>query len=116
MRVLLVDDHTLVRDALASLLADNNIDVIGEASDGLGALEKAHQLSPDIILEDINMPRRRGVDTTRLVKAEMPQIRITILTTSDDDWQLVAIKNGADGYLDKLFIAEELLYRLSEVT
>ena len=115
MRVLLVDDHALVRDGIASLLEANNIDVIGEAGDGLKALEKARQLNPDIILMDINMPRCNGLEATRLIKAEMPQIKIIILTASDDDYQLGAIKNGADGYLDKLFRAEELLTLLSEV-
>jgi DNA-binding NarL/FixJ family response regulator len=82
MRVLLVDDHTLVRNGIASLLEANNIDVIGEAGDGLEALEKARQLNPDIILMDINMPRCNGLEATRLIKAEMPQIKIIILTAA----------------------------------
>jgi len=116
MRVLLVDDHTLVRGSIASLLTASNIDVIGEAGDGLEALEKARQLNPDIILMDINMPRCNGLEATRLIKAEMPQIKIIILTASDDDNQFGVVKNGADGYLDKLFLTEELLNLLSEVT
>ena len=115
MRVLLVDDHALVRDGIASLLEANNIDVVEEACDGFEALEKARQLNPDIILMDINMPRCNGLEATRFIKAEMPQIKIIILTASGDDYQFGAIKNGADGYLGKLFIAEELLTLLSKV-
>ena len=96
MRVLLVDDHALVRNGIASLLMANNIEVVGEASDGLEALEKARQLKPDIILMDIKMPRCNGLEATRLVKAEMPEIKIIILTVSDDDEDLFeAIKSGA---------------------
>lgn len=115
IRVLLVDDHILVRDSIASLLEANNIDVIGEAGDGLEALEKARQFNPDIILMDINMPRCNGLDATRLIKAEMPHIKIIILAASDDNYPFGAIKNGADGYLHKLFIAEGLISQLSEV-
>lgn len=116
MRVLLVDDHTLVRNGIGSLLRARNIDVIGEAGDGLEALEKARQLRPDIILMDIKMPRCNGLEATRLIKAEMPQVKIIILTVSDDDDDLFeAIKSGAGGYLLKNIRAEEFLAFLSGV-
>ncbi len=116
MRVLLVDDHALVRNGIASLLMANNIKVVGEASDGLEALEKARQLKPDIILMDIKMPRCNGLEATRLIKAEMPEIKIIILTVSDDDEDLFeAIKSGAEGYLLKNIRAEEFLALLSGV-
>ena len=116
MRVLLVDDHALVRNGIASLLMANNIDVVGEASDGLEALEMARQLKPDIILMDIKMPRCNGLEATRLIKAEMPEIKIIILTVSDDDEDLFeAIKSGAEGYLLKNIRAEEFLALLSGV-
>ena len=70
MRVLLVDDHTLVRDGIASLLRASNIEVVGEASDGLEAMEKARQLKPDIILMDIKMPHCNGLEATRLIKVK----------------------------------------------
>lgn len=116
MRVLLVDDHPLFRNSIASFLIANNIKVVGEASDGLEAVEKARQLKPDIIFMDIKMPRCNGLEATRLIKAEMPQIKIIILTVSDDDeYQCEAIKSGADGYLLKTFRNQELLTLLSEV-
>ncbi len=116
MKVLLVDDHALVRNGIASLLMANNIDVVGEASDGLEALEKARQLKPDIILMDIKMPRCNGLEATRLIKAEMPEIKIIILTVSDDDEDLFeAIKSGAEGYLLKNIRAEEFLALLAGV-
>ncbi len=116
MKVLLVDDHALVRNGIASLLMANNIDVVGEASDGLEALEKARQLKPDIILMDIKMPRCNGLEATRLIKAEMPEIKIIILTVSDDDEDLFeAIKSGAEGYLPKNIRAEEFLALLAGV-
>lgn len=116
MRVLLVDDHALVRNGITSLLMANNIDVVGEASDGLEALEKARQLKPDIILMDIKMPGYNGLEATRLIKAEMPEIKIIILTVSDDDEDLFeAIKSGAEGYLLKNIRAEEFFALLSGV-
>lgn len=117
MRVMLVDDHALVRNGISSLLMANNVDVVGEAGDGLEALEKARQLKPDIILMDIKMPRCNGLEATRLIKAEMPDIKIVILTVSDDDEDLFeAIKSGAEGYLLKDIKGEEFLSLLSGVT
>ena len=116
MRVLLVDDHALVRNGIASLLVARNIEVVGEASDGLEALHKARELNPDIILMDIKMPRCNGLEATRLIKAEMPQVKIIILTVSDDDEDLFeAIKSGAEGYLSKNIKAEEFYSLLSGV-
>ena len=116
MRVLLVDDHDLVRNGIVSLLKANDIDVVGEAGDGLEALEKARQLRPDVILMDIMMPRCNGLEATRLIKAEMPEIKIVILTASDDEEALFeAIKSGAEGYLLKNIKAEEFLAYLSGV-
>ncbi len=117
MRVMLVDDHALVRNGISSLLIANNIDVVGEAGDGIEALEKARQLKPDIILMDIKMPRCNGLEATRLIKAEMPDIKIVILTVSDDDEDLFeAIKSGAEGYLLKDIEGEEFLSLLFGVT
>src|SRR3990170_2876537 len=108
--VLLVDDHTLFREGMASLLsAQEDIEVVGEASDGLEALEKARDLVPDLILMDIKMPRCNGLQATRLIKEEMPHVRIVMLTVSEDDQDLFeAIKSGAEGYLLKTLKAREL--------
>ena len=114
MRVLLVDGHALVRNGIASLLKAHNIEVVGEASDGLEALEKVRHLKPDINLMDIKMPHCNGLEATRLIKAEMPAMKVIILTVSDDDEDLFeAIKSGAEGYLLKNIKAEEFLAFLS---
>jgi DNA-binding NarL/FixJ family response regulator len=117
MGVLLVDDHNLVRNGMASLLVAHKIEVAGEASDGLEALQKARQIRPDIILMDINMPRLNGLEATRLIKTEMPNIKIIILTVSEDEKNLFeAIKSGAEGYLLKNIKADEFLKLLDGVT
>ena len=102
MRVLLADDHPLFRDGLATLLRARGMDVVGEASNGLEAVEKARALKPDLILMDVNMPHMNGLEATRIVKTERPETKIVILTVSDDDENLFeAIKSGAQGYLLK---------------
>ena len=96
MRVLIVDDHALVRSGIASLLRENDIEVVGEAASGLEAVEKAVSLKPDIVLMDIKMPGCNGLQATKLIKAEMHQAKIVMLTAFDDDENLFeAIKNGA---------------------
>lgn len=116
MRVLLVDDHALVRDGVASLLMARSIDVVGEAADGREALDKARELQPDLILMDIKMPSSNGLEATRLIKAEMPETKIIMLTVSDDDEDLFeAIKSGAEGYLLKNLQAKEFFELLSGV-
>lgn len=108
MRVLLVDDHALFRDGVASLLRAWGVDVVGEAGDGWEALEQARALSPDLILMDINMPRCNGLQATRLIKAELPAASIVMLTVSEDDEDLFeAVKSGAEGYILKEVDAEE---------
>lgn len=103
LRILLVDDHVLFRKGVAALLAARpEIQVVGEASDGLEAIAVAREQLPDVILMDIAMPGCDGLEATRRIKREMPHIRIVILTVSDDDLHLFeAIKGGAQGYLLK---------------
>lgn len=118
LRVLLVDDHVLFRKGIASLLGSREeVEIVGEAGDGFEALEKARELMPDLILMDINMPRCDGLEATRLIKAEMPYVRIVMLTVSDqDDYLFEAIKAGAQGYLLKNLAPDELYELLSGVT
>lgn len=102
IRVLLADDHPLFRDGVAALLRTRGFDVVGEAGDGVEALEMARQLHPDMILMDIQMPRLDGLMATRLITTETPETHVIMLTVSEEDENLFeAIKSGAQGYLLK---------------
>jgi DNA-binding NarL/FixJ family response regulator len=103
LRILLVDDHVLFRKGVAALLATRqDLQVVGEAGDGLEAIEMARETLPDVILMDINMPRCDGLEAIRQIKREMPHVTIVMLTVSEDDKHLFdAIKGGAQGYLLK---------------
>lgn len=102
MRVLLADDHALFRAGLATLLKAWGLEVVGEAGDGEEAVTRARDLRPDLIFMDINMPGTNGLAATRAIKTEFPEIKVVILTVSDDEQDLFeAIKSGAEGYLLK---------------
>jgi DNA-binding NarL/FixJ family response regulator len=114
MRVLLVDDHALFRAGVTNLLLAAGHEVVGEAGDGIEALERTRELHPDLVLMDITMPRCGGLEATRLIKAEMPETKIVILTVSQDDANLVeAVKSGAEGYLLKDMSSEDFERTLS---
>lgn len=116
MKVLLVDDHLLLLEGLANLLEAHGVGVAGMARDGLEAIALAQSLRPDVILMDIRMPRCNGLEATRRIKADSPEARIVILTTSFEDEDLFeAIKSGACGYLLKSMDAEELIDSLNGV-
>ena len=117
IRILLVDDHTLFRKGLKALLiARPEFSIIGEASNGKEAIEQARALKPNIILMDIDMPVLNGIQATRLIKAEVPEINIVILTVADYDNPLFdAIKAGASGYLLKNLDPEELFTLLDKI-
>jgi DNA-binding NarL/FixJ family response regulator len=116
MRVLLADDHALVRAGIASLLQAWGLDVVGEAANGREAVELARALRPDLVLMDITMPECNGLEATRLIKAELPETRIVIVTVSDEDEDLFeAVKSGAEGYLLKDMSAAELERTLEAV-
>ncbi len=116
MRLLLVDDHALFLHSLKVLLSTSGYEVVGTAADGLEALKQARVLHPDLILMDIEMPRCDGLAATRLIKAEMPQVKIVILTVSASDENLFeAIKSGASGYLLKSQSADRFLEMVGQV-
>jgi DNA-binding NarL/FixJ family response regulator len=114
LRILLADDHILFRKGLASLLASRpGVQVVGEAGDGLEAIARARETSPDLILMDIGMPGCNGLEATERIKCEMPRVQIIMLTVSDDDHDLfAAIKLGAQGYLLKNMEPRELFEML----
>ena len=102
LRVLIADDHPLMVDALCSLLDAHGIEVAGTVGDGRAAVDQALRLEPDLVLMDIRMPVCDGLAATRLIKAQRPEMKILIITTSAEDKDLFeAIKSGACGYLLK---------------
>jgi two-component system nitrate/nitrite response regulator NarL len=114
IRVLLVDDHLLFRKGLARLLdAQPDFEVVGEAADGLEAIEQTRLLGPDLVLMDIRMPNCNGFEATRRIKDQMPDMHVVMLTVSDDEQDLAtAVRHGADGYLLKDLMPETLFQQL----
>jgi two-component system, NarL family, nitrate/nitrite response regulator NarL len=101
-QVLIVDDHPLTREALASLLASNDFDVVGQAAGGAEAIELAGRLHPDLIVLDLTMPDMHGLDALPRLREAAPQAEVVVLTASEDDGNLLAaIRGGAAGYLLK---------------
>jgi DNA-binding NarL/FixJ family response regulator len=116
VRVLIVDDHALFRESLRSLLSSRGIEVVGEAANGREAVEKAHQLEPDVVLMDLAMPEMNGLDATRILVAELPSAKVVVLSSSSADADLFeAIKSGAQGYLLKDLHSDEFLALLEGV-
>ncbi len=116
LRVLLVDDHALFLEGLRNLLALKDIEVAGVAGDGFEALEKARSLRPQVILMDVQMPGCDGLAATRLIKAELPEIKIVMLTMSEDERDLFeAVKSGASGYLLKKLKPDAFFALLSDL-
>ena len=111
IRVLLADDHQLFREGLANILdSQPDFETVGEANDGLEALIKARQLVPDLVLMDVGMPHCDGLEATQLIKQELPDMTIVMLTVQDEDDKLFeAIRSGAQGYLLKSIRSHEML-------
>ena len=111
IRVLLADDHYIVRNGIRTLIEGNeDMEVVGEASDGIEALEKVKNYSPDVLVMDISMPKLNGLDAAELVNKQYPQTKTLILSIYDnDDYVLKAIEVGALGYLLKDTSRDELL-------
>lgn len=103
LKVLLVDDHKLFRSGVKALLARQaDIEVVGEAADGLDGVKQARQLKPDIVLLDLDMPGVSGLDAVRTLAEELPQTRVLMLTVSEDAEDLLdTLRAGAAGYLLK---------------
>ena len=117
IRILTVDDHPLLREGIAALVASqSDMKVVGEASNGLEALEKFRKHRPDITLMDLVMPEMKGVDAIIAIRAEFPAARIIVLTTYTGDVQILrALKAGARGYLLKGLLRKELLQTVRAV-
>jgi DNA-binding NarL/FixJ family response regulator len=116
MRVLLADDHALFRDGLRSLLEARGLEVVAEAQNGRQAVDLARVHRPDIVLMDLDMPELGGLSATRILSVELPDVKVVMLTASEDDADLFeAIKSGAQGYLFKNVKADQLISMLEAV-
>jgi DNA-binding NarL/FixJ family response regulator len=110
MRIFVVDDHSLFRDGIISLLEAGGHTVVGQAGDGQTAIESIHGLSPDLVIMDIKMPVMGGIEALRQIKSDYPQIKVIMLTVSEEEANLVdAVRAGADGYLLKHLNAKDFL-------
>jgi len=109
MQIVIADDHALFMDGLKNLLLARGYQVVGTAKDGLEALNLARKLQPEVMLIDIFMPRCDGLEATMLISANCPEIKIVMLTTSENEQDVFnAIKYGACGYFIKSFSSEKL--------
>jgi DNA-binding NarL/FixJ family response regulator len=116
MRILIADDHALFRDSLKSLLEARSHTVVAEAKNGREAIEMTRRFKPDLVLMDLSMPEVDGLTATKLLCAELPEVKIVVLTASDDDANLFeAVKSGAQGYLLKNLEAKEFFTLLEGV-
>jgi len=116
MKLVIADDHALFRDSLRSLLEARDHDVAGEAADGEEAIKLAWEIKPDVMLMDLSMPGMGGLEATRRLAAELPDVKVVILTASPEERDLFeAIKAGAKGYLLKDIQSEQFFEFLDGV-
>lgn len=118
LRIMLVDDHSIVREGLANLLTEEpDLELVGEAADGVQAIEMARQLNPDVIIMDISMPRLNGIEATRRIKHNQPFIRIIGLSMHEQaDMALAMSEAGAEGYISKDAPSSMLLQAIRDAT
>jgi DNA-binding NarL/FixJ family response regulator len=117
LRVMVVDDHALFRRGLEMVLAQEpDLELVGEASDGEEAIKRAEELVPDVVLMDVRMPKRSGIEAAGEIRDLLPHVKILMLTISDDEADLYeAIKAGASGYLLKEIPIEEVAEAIRSV-
>ena len=110
IKVLVVDDHTIVRDGICTLLAlAGDIEVVGEAANGIEALKMVKELEPDVVLMDIAMPVMGGLEATRRIRKEFSRTRVLVLTQYDDkEYVFPVIQAGASGFISKVAASSEL--------
>jgi len=117
VRLLLADDHTLFRQLLRGALADQpRFAIVGEAQDSAEAIRQAHSLKPDIVLMDLHMPGGGGVEATRVLRTELPDVQVVVVTASEDEDDLIAaLRAGARGYFLKSASLEQLIQSLETI-
>lgn len=116
-RIVIAEDHSILRHALRIILScDCGIEVVGEAGDGLEAIDSVRHLNPDLVLLDLAMPGMSGVEAIRQIKTLHPDTKVLVLTVhKSENFILESLKNGADGYLSKEITHEELMIAINEV-
>ena len=117
IRVLLAEDHTIVRKGLRSLLdAEPDIEVVGEADNGRQAIQQVHDLGPDVVLMDITMPELNGLEATRRIKGQFPQVQVLVLSMhANEQYVFEILRAGASGYLVKQSAVAELVLAIRAV-
>ncbi len=117
IRILIADDHRVVREGLAAILKSrNDMDVVGEATNGFEVIEKTKELKPDVILMDISMPQMNGVEATRAIRKISPEIGIVVLTMHDDDATIFElVRTGVHGYLLKDADSSEIIKAIQSI-
>jgi len=117
VRILLVDDHALVRQGLRSLLAQEGFSVVGEAADGLEAMEKIRSLSPDIVVMDISMPAQNGLNVAREVHKFFPQVKVILLSQHTEDMYIAdALEACVAAYVLKSQASSDLVHAIHQVS
>ncbi|QWP79086.1 response regulator transcription factor [Lysobacter sp. K5869] len=116
VRVLIADDHTMVRESLAGLLRGAGVDVVAQAADGVETLQRAQELHPDVVVTDLSMPGLNGLEVIRRLHEQTPAPRVLVLTMhQEDEYILQAVRAGASGYVVKDSPAAELLAAVRDV-
>jgi len=116
IRVLIADDHEMVRQGIRTLLEERGIEVVGEAANGKEAVEKVSDLEPDVILIDISLPIMDGIEATRQIKKRQPAIKVLALTMHDNEEYLFQIlRAGGSGYVIKKAAVNELIFAIEAV-
>ena len=117
IKILLVDDHAIMRDGIRALLGlHNDIEIVGEASEGMEAIEKTQELAPDVVVMDIAMPGMDGMEATRSIMKKNPGVKVLVLTQHNNrEYILLAIKVGAAGFVPKRALGSELVSAIRAV-
>ncbi len=117
IRIILAEDHAIVREGLRALIEkESNMEVIGEAEDGLKAVQQAQELNPDVVLMDVSMPGMNGIEATRQIKANMSNIKVLALSVHDKrEYVLDMLDAGVSGYLLKDCVCSELIKAICRV-